>query len=41
MHIVRPDLGIKMRSRIGNVEMAARTPDRSITAPIRPEMVSE
>ena len=41
IHMVISDFWTKMRSKIGNVAMAARTPDRSITAPIRPDIVSE
>ena len=41
IHMVIPDFLIKMRSKIGNVAMAARAPDRSITAPIRPDIISE
>jgi hypothetical protein len=41
IHMVIPGFWIKMRSKIGNVATAARTPDRSITAPMRPDIVSE
>jgi|SRR6267142_3264416 len=41
IHMISADFWVMIRSKIGNVAMAARTPDRSITAPIRPDIVSE